>query len=123
MPVPVKKMTKTQLAVIIENYETGARNIHARKLGLGYAALKSAHEAPCGNGELQVRADGGWAARRAPKETHIEPTVHLPDGSLYSFRPGMLAHCTTMSPHRFAVGWAPQACILWPVWLLLYLTA
>lgn len=45
MPVPVKKMTKTQLAVIIENYETGARNIQARKLGLGYAALKSAHEA------------------------------------------------------------------------------
>ena len=45
MPVPVTKMTKTQLAVVIENYKTGARNVKAPELGLGYAALKSTHEA------------------------------------------------------------------------------
>ena len=45
MPVPVKKMTKTQLAVVIENYKTDARNVKARELGLGYAALKSAYAA------------------------------------------------------------------------------
>ena len=45
MRVPVKKMTEIQLAVVIENYKTGARNVKARELGLGYAALKSAHEA------------------------------------------------------------------------------
>jgi len=44
MPVSVKKMTKTQRPVVIENYKTDARKVKAREFGLGYAPLKSAHE-------------------------------------------------------------------------------